>query len=72
MDKAELKQILKPLIKQCIKEVIFEEGTLSTIISEVMKGTSGQNVVYETKKQPRLETEKEVTSRRQRKQNHLE
>ena len=35
MDKAELKKILRPLIKECVKEVIFEDGTLSTIISEV-------------------------------------
>jgi len=41
MNKTELKRILKPLIKECIKEVIFEEGTLSTIISEVVRGTSG-------------------------------
>ena len=40
---------MKPLIKECIKEVIFEEGTLSTIISEVMKGTSSNKVDYETK-----------------------
>ena len=35
----EFKKILKPLIKQCIKEVIFEEGVLSGIITEVVKGT---------------------------------
>ena len=28
------------MIKECIKEVIFEEGILSSIISEVVKGTS--------------------------------
>ena len=28
------------LIKECIKEVIFEEGILSSIISEVVKGTT--------------------------------
>ena len=47
MNKKELKKMLRPLIKECIKEVIFEEGALSTIISEVMKGTSGQRVVSE-------------------------
>ena len=26
MNKNELKQVLKPLIKECIREVIFEEG----------------------------------------------
>ena len=47
MNKNELKQVLKPLIKECIREVIFEEGTLSTIISEVVQGV-GQPIV-ETK-----------------------
>tara|TARA_R110000851_G_scaffold97781_7_gene211619 strand:+ start:1818 stop:2237 length:420 start_codon:yes stop_codon:yes gene_type:complete len=47
MNKNELKKMLKPMIRECIKEVIFEEGTLSTIISEVLKGTSGQRVVTE-------------------------
>ena len=51
MNKNELKKILRPLIKECIKEVIFEEGTLSTIISEVVKGTaSAQIMVSETLK----------------------
>lgn len=50
MNKNELKKVLRPLIKECIKEVIFEEGTLSTIISEVLRGTSSQNIVVETKK----------------------
>tara|TARA_Y100000114_G_scaffold153819_1_gene174577 strand:- start:998 stop:1414 length:417 start_codon:yes stop_codon:yes gene_type:complete len=49
MNKNELKKMLKPMIKECIKEVIFEEGTLSTIISEVVKGTSGQQVVTESR-----------------------
>ena len=64
MKRAELKKILKPLIKECIKEVIFEEGTLSTIISEVLKGTSTQQVVYETKKPQRLETDQQASQRR--------
>ena len=39
MNKNELKKILKPLIKECIKEVIFEDkGALSHIISEVADG----------------------------------
>ena len=41
MNKNELKKILKPLIKECIKEVLFEEkGALSHIISEVSNGLS--------------------------------
>ena len=38
MKSNELKKILKPLIKQCIREVIFEEGVLSSLISEVVQG----------------------------------
>jgi len=64
MKRAELKKILKPLIKECIKEVIFEDGTLSTIISEVLKGTSTQQVVYESKKPQSLETDQQATQRR--------
>ena len=51
MKNEELKKILKPLIKQCIKEVIFEEGALSTIITEVMKGTSNSQQIVETRTQ---------------------
>ena len=54
MNKTELKKILRPLIKECIKEVIFEEGTLSTIISEVVKGTS-ETLVQESKPRVKLE-----------------
>ncbi len=48
MKKTELKAALKPLIKECIKEVMFEEGVLSSVIQEVVKGTSAQ-VVTEAK-----------------------
>jgi len=45
MNKSELKKVLRPLIKECIKEVIFEEGILSNIVSEVAQGLSGQTLV---------------------------
>ena len=58
MNKNQLRKILKPLIKECIKEVIFEDGTLSTIISEVVKGTSG--LVLEQRQQKIRETTEKV------------
>ena len=68
MNKNELKKILKPLIKECIKEVIFEDGTLSTIISEVVKGTSGQIVEHKQENTYRtLETNEEASRRLQEK-----
>ena len=66
MNKNELKRILRPLIKECIKEVIFEEGTLSTIISEVVKGTSKQNVVYESKQPAMPQTNNEAAEKKRR------
>ena len=47
MKKSELKETLKPLIKECIKEVMFEDGTLSTIIAEVVKGVGVQTPLVE-------------------------
>ena len=45
MKKSELKNI----IKECVKEVIFEEGVLSGIISEVAQGLQGATIVQETR-----------------------
>ena len=39
------KKILKPLIKQCIREVVLEEGLLSNIVSEVVQGLGSQPIV---------------------------
>jgi len=44
MKRSELIKVLKPLIKECIKEVIFEEGTLSGIITEVAQGLSSVQI----------------------------
>ena len=54
MNKKQLKEVLKPLIKQCIKEVIFEEGVLSSIISECVAGVSGQPIVEKKAKKKKL------------------
>jgi len=69
MNKNELKKVLKPLIKECIKEVMFEDGTLSSIIAEVMRGTQqapSQPIVEQRqyqKPQARLETDEEAKAR---------
>ena len=52
MKKQELAKILKPLVKQCIKEVLFEEGVLSNVISEVVIGlNAGSQPIVEQKQQ---------------------
>jgi len=64
MKTQQIKKILKPLIKECIKEVMFEDGTLSTIISEVLKGATPQNVVYEAKVPSQIEATQKASQRR--------
>ena len=43
-----LRKVLKPLIKECIKEIIFEEGVLSSIIREA-QGSPAKEVIKEEK-----------------------
>ena len=77
MNKNELKKTLKPLIKECIKEVMFEDGTLSSIIAEVMRGTGAvqaQPIVESrqpVKPKPRLETDEEAKARMDAKRKKL-
>jgi hypothetical protein len=40
MKRSELKTILKPLIKQCVREALLEEGVLSSVVAEVVRGVS--------------------------------
>ena len=47
MKKEELKRVLKPVIEECIRELIFEKGVLSSIINEV-QGVSAP-VISETR-----------------------
>tara|TARA_R110002020_G_scaffold101631_1_gene239239 strand:- start:268 stop:693 length:426 start_codon:yes stop_codon:yes gene_type:complete len=51
MKKNQLKALIKPVVRECIQEVLLEEGLLSNVVSEVVKGMQ-QNLVVETQ-QPR-------------------
>ncbi|MAG28317.1 hypothetical protein CMI47_22560 [Candidatus Pacearchaeota archaeon] len=50
MKKNDLKQLIKPLVKECIHEVLLEEGLLSTVVAEVTKGLSGDLIVERQQK----------------------
>ena len=58
MKKSELKNI----IKECVKEVIFEEGVLSGIITEVAQGLSASPTVKPMFEQARHNTPPQATS----------
>ena len=74
MKKDDLKKVLKPLIKECIKEVIFEEGTLSAIISEVVRGTSQTQQIVEVKREEKSNrsNQKNMEKLKQRKRKILD
>ncbi len=38
MKKSEFKKIIKPIVSECIKESLMEDGLISGIIAEVVKG----------------------------------
>ena len=65
MKKSDLKQLIKPLVKECIHEVLLEEGLLSNVVAEVAKGMQ-QNVIVEArqKKPDALFNEQQQLSRK--------
>ena len=53
MKKSDLKELIKPLVKECIHEVLLEEGLLSNVVSEVAKGLQTAPVIREKLKHRR-------------------
>lgn len=73
MNKNELKKILKPLIKECIKEVLLEEdGALSHVIKEVTVGLVGKQQINETRIKPPKQKTNSGEQLRQRKKQLLD
>ena len=54
MKKSELKRILKPLVTECIKESLMEDGLISGIIAEVVRGMNTPQPIVEAK-QPQID-----------------
>lgn len=59
MNKSDLKKLIKPIVKECINEVLLEEGMLSNIVSEVAVGLQG-NTITETRSAPQPQRDAEV------------
>ena len=64
MKKSELKNI----IKECVREVVFEEGMLSGIISEVVQGLQSKPLVQEAspQKQSRHQASSQIAETKKR------
>ena len=72
MKRSELKKTLKPLIRECIREVIFEEaGILSKIVAEVASGltTAAPTAQVVSEEQKIQEEEKYLESLEEARQN---
>ena len=48
MKKSEFKKLIKPIVDECIKESLTENGLISTVIAEVVKGMSAATLISET------------------------
>ena len=62
---------LKAMIKECVKEALFEEGVLSEIIAEVAFGlTKAQNIMLEqqTPQKPRPQIQQKLNEEREEEQ----
>ena len=69
MNKKDLKQLIKPLVKECINEVLIEEGLLSSVVSEVAKGMQGP-LISESAPIPLKVQEKTTTRPREKISEH--
>ena len=47
MKKDELKKLIKPIIKECINEMLLEEGLLKNVVSQVTEGMNTSSPVTE-------------------------
>tara|TARA_A100001234_G_C12559028_1_gene356562 strand:- start:409 stop:870 length:462 start_codon:yes stop_codon:yes gene_type:complete len=58
MKKSELKQLIKPIVEECIKDALLTSGLLTSVISEVVAGVQ-KGLVTEQMKVPIQEEKKE-------------
>ena len=59
MKKSDLKKVIKPLVKECIHEVLLEEGLLSNVVAEVAKGLQSTTIVEARQSRPEAQQMKQ-------------
>ena len=65
MKKDELKKLIKPIIRECISEMLLEEGLLKNVVSQVTEGmsVSAPVVTEQEKAEPSYEEVKKKTNK---------
>jgi hypothetical protein len=54
MNKTELKKLIKPVVKECIQEVLIEEGLLTEVVAQVASGMTRKPIVENKKSKDNL------------------
>jgi hypothetical protein len=54
MNKAQLKKLIKPVVKECIQEVLIEEGLLTEVVAQVASGMTRKPIVENKKSKDNL------------------
>jgi hypothetical protein len=52
MKKSELKQLIKPIVEECVKDALLTSGLLTSVISEVVAGVKNGLVTEHVQQQP--------------------
>ena len=65
MKKSELRELLKPIVKECVNEALFENGILAAVVTEVLQGVQGASVIRESAPAPRPQQVAEDDDKRQ-------
>jgi len=66
MKKSDLKKVLEPIIKECITEMLLEEGLLRSVVQQITEGIQPQQqqvVVKESSDKPSYEEVKKKTNK---------
>ncbi len=65
MKKSDLKKVLEPIIKECITEMLLEEGLLKSVVQQITEGIQPQQqvVVKESNDKPSYEEVKKKTNK---------
>tara|TARA_Y100001937_G_scaffold128635_1_gene206366 strand:+ start:3168 stop:3572 length:405 start_codon:yes stop_codon:yes gene_type:complete len=67
--KSELKKVLKPIIAECVRESLYEEGLLKNIVSQVVEGYSaGATPIVENRPVADTPSEKEINESKKMKE----
>ena len=69
MKKSELKKLIKPIVEECVRDVLFKQGVLSSVVSEIMIGMSSNQQPLVEQSQPEHTTTQQLNVNRKKAMN---